>query len=111
GDQPEAGRIYALAKRRQPAGAAPPPEPRVSAASADWARVEAHAERIEARTAPARPADAGLAAREAFYDGDIAAAHRLANESGERWIAGLSAYQLKRYAEAQSRFASLAEDL
>ena len=113
-DQPEAARIHALAKRRQPEGAKPPAEPRTGA-SADWARIEALAERIEARTAPVKPepvgADAGLAAREAFYAGEVSTAHRLANESGEGWIAGLSAYQLKRYPEAQARFAALAEDM
>jgi soluble lytic murein transglycosylase len=112
-DQPEAARIYALAKRRQPEGAKDPLEPRTGG-SADWARIEALAERIEARTATAKPAsrpvDPGLAAREAFYAGEVATAHRLANESGERWIAGLSAFQLKRYPEAQGKFAALAED-
>ena len=45
----------------------------------------------------------GLAAREAFYKGEVQGAELLALASGERWIAGLAAYRLKRYPDAVSR--------
>ena len=119
-DQPEAVRIYTLAKRRQPNGTEAPLPPEAGAAPADWARVEAQAERLEAKAAPRAAADpkapkvtvdAGLqASREAFYAGEVQKAHALAVKSGERWIAGLAAFQLKRFAEAQARFAALSED-
>jgi soluble lytic murein transglycosylase-like protein len=60
--------------------------------------------------APAKPAPAGQAAREAFYAGEIGKAYELATQSGERWIAGLAAFRLKRYPEAQARFAELLAD-
>jgi len=108
-DQPEAARIYALAQRRRPAGAAPPLAP-LGAGSSDWARIEAHAERLEARATPQGSEPDRLAAREAFYGGEVARAHTLAVQSGEHWIAGLAAFQLKRFAEARMRFATLAVD-
>ena len=52
----------------------------------------------------------GLAAREAFYRGEVAAAETLALQSGERWIAGLAAYRLKRFPDAVARFSALASD-
>jgi soluble lytic murein transglycosylase-like protein len=113
-DQPEAVRIYTLAKRRQPTGAEAPASPETGAAGADWARVEAQAERLEARAAPKAPkttVDPALqASREAFYRGEVSSAYALAAKSGESWIAGLAAFQLKRYGEARDRFAALAED-
>jgi soluble lytic murein transglycosylase len=116
-DQPEAVRIFTLAKRRQPTGAEAPPAPVSGGDGADWARVEAQAERLESRVAARDPKaprptiDADLqASRVAFYGGEITKAHALANKSGERWIAGLAAFQLKRFPEAKARFAALAED-
>lgn len=119
-DQPEAVRIYTLAKRRQPTGADAPLAPQAGAVSADWARVEAQAERLEAKAAPRAAADPKApkvtidgdlqASREAFYGGEVSKAYTLAIKSGERWIAGLAAFQLKRFAEAQTRFAALSED-
>lgn len=52
----------------------------------------------------------GLASREAFYRGEIATAETLALASGERWIAGLAAYRLKRFPDAVARFSALAAD-
>jgi soluble lytic murein transglycosylase len=120
-DQPEAVRIFTLAKRRQPTGAQAPAAPEAGGApSADWARVEALAERLEARAVPKALGDpkapkvtvdqALQASREAFYAGEVTKAYRLAVNSGERWVAGLAAFQLKKFAEAQARFAALAED-
>lgn len=52
----------------------------------------------------------GQAARDAFYHGDPSQAYALATASGERWIAGLSAYRLRRFVEAGERFAALSAD-
>jgi soluble lytic murein transglycosylase-like protein len=62
------------------------------------------------RTSAPKTEAGGQAAREAFYGGDISKAYGLAVASGERWIAGLSAFRLKRYTEAQTRFAELLAD-
>jgi len=122
GDQPGAERIYALARKRQPASAPSPAAPRASAGSdaAIWARVETLARRYET-TAPAKAAppaasksaadSAGAqASREAYYAGEVEKAYDLAVKAGERWIAGLAAFRLDRFDEARARFASLAED-
>lgn len=122
GDQPGAERIYALARKRQPASGPSPAAPRASLGSDDaiWARVETLARRYEA-AAPAKAASpaaakaepdsaAAQAAREAYYAGEVEKAYDLAIKAGERWIAGLAAFRLDRYDEARDRFASLAED-
>src|SRR5690606_1519540 len=41
--------------------------------------------------------------------GDVARAYQLAQASGERWIAGLSAYRLKDYAAAQGYLVQVAQ--
>ena len=96
-DLPGADRVFALARKRQPRGAADPKIPAIFAATGDVAF-----------TTPTN--GAGQQAREAFYSGDVEKAHRLAVASGERWIAGLSAFRLKNYAEAMSRFQQVALD-
>ena len=50
------------------------------------------------------------AARDAYYSGDVEKAFQLAPKAGERWIAGLSAYRLQRYAEARGFFETVAGD-
>lgn len=129
-DQPDAGRIYTLARKRKPSAAPAPalPEQPAGADSATWSRVEALAERIEASLPavaapvaaplPAREARAPVsktdpalqASREAYYKGDVKTAYGLAVQSGERWISGLAAFRLKKFTEARDRFAALAED-
>ncbi|HTK36482.1 MAG TPA: transglycosylase SLT domain-containing protein [Caulobacteraceae bacterium] len=126
-DQPDADRIYTLARKRRPdAGAAlTSPEAAGDGDPAIWARVESLAQRVEAASAaPPAPAvfvrepnapttkvDPGLqAAREAFYRGEVERAYKLAVNAGERWIAGLAAFRMKRYEEAQGRFSALALD-
>ena len=95
-DLPVADRIFALAAKRMPAAAASLPSPAV-ALSDDV-------------SAPAAVTDRGRAARQAFYAGDAKRALKLAPAAGEPWIAGLAAYRLKSYDQAQGYFAQLAHD-
>jgi len=90
-DLPLADRIFSLANKRKPADAVPLPTPEV--ALVDTARSEV-----------TRPA------REAFYSGDARTAFSLAVNVGERWIAGLAAWRLQDYAQAQDYFAQVARD-
>src|SRR5207344_1040879 len=50
------------------------------------------------------------AARSAFYGGDAETAFKLAAQSSERWIAGLSAFRLGRFADARTYFDAVAMD-
>ncbi|MDZ4371969.1 MAG: lytic transglycosylase domain-containing protein [Phenylobacterium sp.] len=90
-DLPLADRVFSLAHKRKPAEAAQLPTPEV--ALVDTARSEV-----------TRPA------REAFYSGDARTAFRLAVNVGERWIAGLAAWRLQDYGQAQDYFAQVARD-
>ena len=64
-----------------------------------------------ARTqAPPVIIDPAQLARTAFYSGDVEAAFELASQTSERWIAGLSAYRLGRFADARTFFDALAFD-
>ena len=103
-DLPVAERVFGLASRRAPEGAAKLPTPTVRTAAVATAATP------PAKANSARAADQGRRAREAFYSGDLARAMKLAPAAGERWIAGLAAYRLKAYAEAQGHFADLARD-
>jgi soluble lytic murein transglycosylase-like protein len=86
-----ADRVFTLAAKRKPAYAPGPPVPEVVSLGS-------------ARSEITRPA------REAFYSGDVRTAQQLAVNVGERWIAGLSAWRLKDYRQAQDYFAQLAKD-
>lgn len=90
-DLPLADRVFSLANKRKPADAAPLPKPQV--ALIDTTRSEV--------TFPAR---------DAFYSGDPRTAFKLAVDVGERWIAGLSAWRLGDYGQAQDYFAQVARD-
>lgn len=90
-DLPLADRVFSLANKRKPADALPLPKPEV--ALVDTARSEI-----------TRPA------REAFYSGDARTAFKLAVDCGERWIAGLAAWRLQDYSQAQDYFAQVARD-
>ena len=103
-DLPGAERVHALALRRRPAGAPAPRTPVVTGLS--WGRVESAAQRVGGRV----NADKGRAAREAFYGGDVTRGYDLAKDSGERWVAGLAAYRLGRYEEAEGFFSAVARD-
>ncbi len=103
-DLPGAERVYALALKRRPQGAAPPRAPVVT--GLDWGRVESAAQRVGGRL----NSDKGRAARQAFYGGDVTRAFDLAGESGERWIAGMAAYRMGRFEEAEGFFSAVARD-
>jgi len=114
-DQPGADRVYTLARKKAP-GLADLPAPDTDAVEApdpnapSWARVEAVAEKLDLK-APTTKLDARVqAAKEAYYAGDLEHGYRLATAAGERWIAGLAAFRMKRYEVAETRLSSLAED-
>jgi soluble lytic murein transglycosylase-like protein len=117
-DQPEADRVYTLARKRRPENAPPPAAPEGDVAAATdsvAARAEAMAERFERPlpppAAPTAKVDAKLqAAREAFYAGEVKKAFNLATAAGERWIAGMAAYRLDKHTEAQGWLSQLATD-
>jgi soluble lytic murein transglycosylase-like protein len=95
-DLPVADRVFALASKRKPSDAVSLPSPAVALA--------------DDVNAPAAVTDRGRAARQAFYAGDARRALKLAPDAGEPWIAGLAAYRLKAYDQAQGYFAELARD-
>src|SRR5258705_1946268 len=95
-DLPVADRIFALASKRKPSDAVTLPSPEVALA--------------DDVNAPAAVTDRGRSARQAFYAGDAKRALKLAPHAGEPWIAGLAAYRLKAYGQAQGYFSQLAED-
>lgn len=103
-DLPNAERIYALAMRRRPDGAPAPRTPAVT--GLNWSRVETAAAQVSGRM----NAERGRAAREAFYGGDVARGFELAVASGERWVAGMAAYRLGRFEEAEGFFSAVARD-
>lgn len=103
-DLPGAERIYALAVKRRPTSAPDLKAPLLG--GQDWARIEVTARGL---SGPANP-DRAAAARQAFYSGDARRALDLAQTSGERWIAGLSAFRLKDFALAESYFDKVARD-
>jgi soluble lytic murein transglycosylase-like protein len=116
GDLPTAERVYDLALKRKPLGAAAPRPiaPHDDAAVADAeASVQAVVASAAERHAPpmARAANARQeAARDAFYRGDVQEAYTLASTSGERWIAGLAAIRLQHYGDALKPLSDLAAD-
>lgn len=95
-DEAGAERVYALAMKRKPSGkrVAPPPTPALF---------------VTGDRGPPT-ADKGRAARETYYSGDVRRALSLAVASGERWIAGLSAYRLGDADKARSFFEQVADD-
>ncbi len=96
GDLPGADRALQLARKRKPRAEADP----TLAVITDTG---------EELLLPAAGAQS-QAAREAFYAGDLQTAYRLAEASGERWIAALCAYRLNRFADALDRFQTVAAD-
>jgi soluble lytic murein transglycosylase-like protein len=106
-DQPDADKVYALAKKRRPGSAL---EPIDAASSAPTGMALVPTENGLAK--PKSSVDPKMqAAREAFYnDGDVASAFALATKSGERWVGGMAAYRLGRYSTAVERFAALSRD-
>jgi soluble lytic murein transglycosylase-like protein len=107
-DLPEAQRVYDLAVKRRPAGA-PAPHAPVGVETSAVGLGERVSRSLQAR--PAAASRGQQAAREAFYAGDVQRAYDLAQGSGERWIAGLSAMRLKRYDDALHALEPLSADV
>lgn len=118
-DQPGAERIYALARKKAPlktdlqdldsdadSTQVVNPDPTLP----NWAR-GAGAPDTSGLVAPTTKVDPRLQkAKEAFYGGDVEEGYRLATASGERWVAGLAAFRLKKYEVAEARLTALAND-
>jgi soluble lytic murein transglycosylase-like protein len=107
-DQPDADKVYALAKKRHPGSGLEPLAP-----GGDTPTGMALAPTADDSLAkPKSSVDPKMqAAREAFYNnGDVAAAYTLATQSGERWVGGMAAYRLGRYSVAVQRFDALSKD-
>jgi soluble lytic murein transglycosylase-like protein len=96
-DLPVADRILEMAKRQHPEG-----DPDLKTPSGATAVVQTDF------LAPT--SGKGLAARQAYYLGDIQTAYRLAVASGERWIAGLAAFRMQDYDTAVENFRAVAID-
>ena len=103
-DLPWADRVFSLAAKRKPMGAAAPRQPMLM--GVDWTGITEAANQWINRL----PGSRGQAARTAFYAGDVKKALALAPGAGDEWIAGLSAYRLKNYALAEGYFAKVAAD-
>ena len=97
-DLPVADRIFALASKRKPAAAADPPQPTLLI-GAD-----------PARSAGPPVSEAAQKARDAYFAGDLRRALDLAPAAGERFVAGLAAWRLRAFDQAESQFAELARD-
>jgi soluble lytic murein transglycosylase len=109
GDLPVAPRVYALAKKRQPAGAPDPTAPTSTQAPRTWQSVETPA--LDPTThADIDPLDP-KAARLSLNAGDLRSALVLADASGDRWTGGLAAYRMKNYDEAFRHFQLVALDV
>jgi soluble lytic murein transglycosylase-like protein len=107
-DQPDADKVYALAKKRRPGSALEPIAPGGDTPVGMALVPTGGADLVK----PKSSIDPKMqAAREAFYnDGDVTTAFALATKSGERWVGGMAAYRLGRYATAVERFAALSKD-
>jgi len=107
-DQPDADKVYALAKKRRPGSALEPLEPGGETPRGMALVPTDGGDLTKPKSAVAPRLQA---AREAFYnDGDVATAFTLATQSGERWVGGMAAYRLGRYPTAVERFAALSKD-
>jgi hypothetical protein len=118
-DHPGADRVYSLALKRKPEGAADPEAPALPSRPRTYASMTAA---LPSQPKPYAsltnsddrrgytPTAESRQAREAFYSGDPRTAHALASAAGDRWVAGLSAFRLGDYVDALRRFESLARD-
>lgn len=109
-DLPAAERVYELALQRKPFGAPMPRKPSSEEAEAGGANLAPSASDLTPPPLPKAANARQQAARNAFYKGDIAMAFTLADASGERWIAGLSAMRLHRYDVALRALGEMAHD-
>lgn len=101
-DLPDAPRVYQLAMRRRPDGAAEPRRPS-GANGRVWNR----------RPSPgggAMPDDPTKAARIAYNADDLTGAYAMGVETGDWWTAGLAAWRLSSWDDAFRAFQRVAED-
>lgn len=103
-DLPVAERIYSLASKRRTPDLAAPTVPGLI--GADWSKIEL----VVPGSGGPFDADNARLAREAFYSGDSKRALDLARAVGERWIAGMAAYRLRHYDQAEAELSKLAQD-
>ncbi|WP_340647119.1 lytic transglycosylase domain-containing protein [Phenylobacterium sp.] len=103
-DLPVAERIYSLASKRKSPELAPPTVPGLI--GTDWSQIEL----VAPGSGGPFDADNARLAREAFYSGDSKRALDLARAVGERWIAGMAAYRLRRYDQAEAELSKLVQD-
>lgn len=100
-DLPMAGRVYNLAMRRRPDGAAEPKRPGGLLART-WDSV--------AGGGDGGVTDPAKAARVALNNNDLQGALRLGAEIGDWWTAGLAAWRLDRFDQALQHFQRVAAD-
>jgi len=93
-----ADRIFALAAKRKPADAADPPQPTLLLAA------------DAARNAGPVLSEQAQKARDAYFAGDLQRALEMAPAAGQRFVAGLAAYRLKAFDQAETHFAAVARD-
>lgn len=99
GDLPGAERVYSLAERRRASQDALLNAPSVVALF-----------RVVAEQGLALVGAPNPTALNAFYSGDAETAYKLAANSSERWVAGLSAFRLGRFGDARRHFDEVASD-
>lgn len=86
----------------------------VAAAMIPLASVQAkthHAHASRHHHARPKPINYSAEAKAAFYGGDVSKALAYAPRGGERWIAGLAAYRMKKFDQARTYFVQVANDL
>ncbi|WP_449254234.1 lytic transglycosylase domain-containing protein [Brevundimonas naejangsanensis] len=100
-DLPMANRVYALAMRRLPDGAAEPKRPG-GLLTRTWASLT-------------NPGDGGVndpakAARVALNNDDLPGAYEMGQQIGDWWTAGLAAWRMDQHADAFRAFEHVAQD-
>lgn len=102
-DLPMAPRVYALAMRRMPDGAAEPKKPG-NLLERTWASVTG------AATSDGGVNDPAKAARVALNNDDLTTAYTLGQQIGDWWTAGLAAWRLGQASDAFRAFEHVAQD-
>ena len=103
-DLPPAERMAQLAARRKLPSDPPLAQPIL--ASLDWSMTIL----VPPGTGGPFDMDGARQARLAFYNGDPKRALDLALEMGDRWVAGMAAYRLKSFGQAETSFSALSHD-
>ncbi|MEI6440468.1 MAG: lytic transglycosylase domain-containing protein [Alphaproteobacteria bacterium] len=103
-DLPPAQRMAQLAARRKLPSDPPLAQPIL--AGLDWSMTIL----VPPGTGGPFDIDGARQARLAFYNGDPKRALDLALEMGDRWVAGMAAYRLKSFEQAETSFSALSHD-